>query len=73
MNWLHNIRMAYKILCLSIVAAIGMAAIAYTGYHSLAKTESSMKIMFEQKMPAKHHNRWAASARKAQIKQYKSA
>ena len=43
MNWLHNISMAYKILCLSIVAAIGMAAIAYTGYHYLAKTESSMK------------------------------
>ena len=55
MNWLHNIRMAYKILCLSIVAAIGMAAIAYTGYHYLAKTESSMKIMFEQKMPAKQY------------------
>ena len=53
MKWLSNIRMAYKILCLIAVAAVGMAAIAYTGYSYLTKTEKNMSIMYEQKMPAK--------------------
>jgi hypothetical protein len=37
MNWLSNIRMAYKILCLAFVAAIGLAAVSFTGFSSLAE------------------------------------
>ena len=45
MNWLSNIRMAYKILCLAFVAAIGLAAVSFTGFSSLQKAETTVNTL----------------------------
>lgn len=55
MQWMSNIRMAYKIFCLVLVAAVGMGVISYTGYFYLAKSSQNMDVMVHEKMPAKEY------------------
>ena len=52
MNWLSNIRMAYKILCLAFVAAIGLAAVSFTGFSSLQKAETTVNTLGSTYLPA---------------------
>lgn len=53
MKWLSNVRMAYKILCLAFVAAIGLAVVSLTGFYSLQKNQSTMSTIVNVYMPAK--------------------
>lgn len=52
MNWLSNIRMAYKILCLTLVAAIGLAAVSVNGFTSLQNAEKTVDKMSTVYLPA---------------------
>lgn len=54
-NWLSNIRMAYKILCLVFVAAIGLAAVSFTGFSSLRATEQTVDELSSVYLPAKQY------------------
>jgi len=53
MKWIHNLRVVYKIAILIVAAAIGMLAMSYTGYVSMEKSNNDMRIMYEEKMPAR--------------------
>lgn len=55
MKWLSNIRMAYKILCLVLVAAIGLAAVSFTGFISLKNTEKTVDTMSTVYLPANQY------------------
>ena len=55
MNWLSNIRMAYKILCLAFVAAIGLAAVSFTGFSSLQKAETTVNTLGSTYLPAQQY------------------
>ena len=52
MGWLSNVRMAYKILCLVLAAAIGLAAVSFNGYLSLHAAENTVDTMSTVYMPA---------------------
>lgn len=54
-NWLSNIRMAYKILCLAFVAAIGLAAVSFNGFSSLRATEQTVDELSSVYLPAKQY------------------
>ena len=55
MKWLSNIRMAYKILCLVLVAVIGLAAVSFTGFISLKNTEKTVDTMSTVYLPANQY------------------
>ena len=55
MKWLSNIRMAYKILCLVLVAVIGLAAVSFTGFISLNNTEKTVDTMSTVYLPANQY------------------
>ena len=55
MKWLSNIRMAYKILCLVLVAVIGLAAVSFTGFFSLKNTEKTVDTMSTVYLPANQY------------------
>lgn len=53
MNWLSNVRMAYKILCLVVVAALGLAAVSFTGFSSLQKSQEDVTKVVNVYLPAR--------------------
>ena len=55
MKWLSNIRMAYKILCLVLVAVSGLAAVSFTGFISLKNTEKTVDTMSTVYLPANQY------------------
>ena len=55
MKWLSNIRMVYKILCLVLVAVIGLAAVSFTGFISLKNTEKTVDTMSTVYLPANQY------------------
>ena len=55
MKWLSNIRMTYKILCLVLVAVIGLAAVSFTGFISLKNTEKTVDTMSTVYLPANQY------------------
>ena len=50
MNVLNNIKVAYKILILVIIAAIGMIGIGYQGYTTIQTSKQSLSIIYQQNM-----------------------
>lgn len=48
MGWINNIKVAYKLLILAIVAVIGMLSIGYSGWSALSKTKSDMDNMYQK-------------------------
>ncbi|WP_462332707.1 methyl-accepting chemotaxis protein [Schwartzia sp. (in: firmicutes)] len=46
MNWLDNIRVAYKLVILAIVAVLGMAIIGGSGYMAIKKAQADMEVMY---------------------------
>lgn len=52
MKWLNNIRMKYKILCLILIAALGMAAITHTGYRYILSSEVNMDLVSKGILPS---------------------
>ena len=55
MNWLSNVRMAYKILCLAFVAAIGLAAVSFTGFYSLQQAEKTVDTFSNAYFPSQQY------------------
>jgi len=53
MNWLSNVRMAYKILCLVLVAAVGLAAVSFTGFSSLRQSQDNVSTVVNVYLPAR--------------------
>ena len=47
---MNNIKVAYKLLILAVVAIMAMLAIGYTGYSYLDKANSEMDVMYQQKL-----------------------
>ena len=45
MRWIENLQVAYKLLILCFVAALGMAIIGYSGYSALQESKEGMNIM----------------------------
>ena len=52
---MNNIRVAFKILILVIIAAIAMVTIGYQGYAAIDKANADMDIMYNQKLQAMYH------------------
>jgi methyl-accepting chemotaxis protein len=52
MNWMNNIKVAYKILILAVIASIAMLTIGYTGYSYMQKASADMDNMYYQKLQA---------------------
>ena len=50
MNWLNNLKVAYKLLILCIIAAIGMITLGRSGYVSLQDANSDMNTIFSQNL-----------------------
>lgn len=48
MGWINNIKVAYKLLILAIVAVIGMLSIGYSGWSALSKAQSDMDNMYQK-------------------------
>ena len=55
MNVLNNIKVAYKILILVIIAAIGMIGIGYQGYTTIQTSKQSLSIIYQQNMQQLYH------------------
>ena len=55
MNWLSNIRMAYKILCLALVAAVGLIAVSITGFSSLQQAQRNVEQVVNVYLPARQY------------------
>ena len=47
---MNNIKVAYKLLILAVIAIMAMLAIGYTGYSYLDKANSEMDVMYQQKL-----------------------
>src|SRR5574344_94463 len=52
MGWMNNIKVAYKIVLLVLIAVIGMAIIGFTGYLFLNKAVQDMDSMYSHKLQA---------------------
>ena len=52
MGWMNNIKVAYKIVLLVLIAAAGMAVIGFTGYSFLNKAGQDMDSMYSHKLQA---------------------
>ena len=52
MGWMNNIKVAYKIVLLVLIAVIGMAIIGFTGYLFLNKAGKDMDTMYTHKLQA---------------------
>ena len=50
MGWINNLKVAYKILILVVIAAIAMVTIGYQGYTAISKANDDMDIMYNQKL-----------------------
>lgn len=53
MKWLSNIRVAYKILCLVLVAALGLAVVSFNGFHALQQSQENLTALDDVQIPAK--------------------
>ncbi|MCI6159498.1 MAG: methyl-accepting chemotaxis protein [Selenomonadaceae bacterium] len=53
MKWLSNIRVAYKILCLVLVAALGLAVVSFNGFHALQQSQENLSALDDVQIPAK--------------------
>lgn len=47
MGWMNNLRVAYKLLILAVVAVIGMSFIGWNGYSAVTKAQRDMEVMYE--------------------------
>ena len=50
MKWINDIKVAYKILLLVVIAALSMAAIGYRGYAMIGSSRDSLEAMYQQNM-----------------------
>lgn len=55
MQWINDLKVAYKLLILCVIAALGMAIIGYSGYSSLQESKRDMDIMFNQNMKSLYY------------------
>lgn len=55
MSWMNNIKVAYKILILVIIAAIGMILIGYRGYATMEDSRQGLETMYQQNMQQIYH------------------
>lgn len=47
MSWMNNLRVAYKLLILAVIAVIGMSCIGWSGYSAIQKAKTGMDEMYE--------------------------
>ena len=47
MNWMNDLKVAYKLVILNIVALLGMFAIGMAGYLSLQNAKDAIARMYE--------------------------
>jgi len=52
MGWVNNIKVAYKMLILVVIAGIAMAMIGQGGYTAVNKADADMSTMYNKKMKA---------------------
>ena len=52
MGWVNNIKVAYKLLILVVIAGIAMALIGHGGYTAVNESDDDMSVMYNQKMKA---------------------
>ncbi len=52
MKWVNDIRIAYKMLILVVIAGISLAIVGFNGYNAIRKANSDMDIMYAQKLQA---------------------
>lgn len=55
MKWMNDIRVAYKILILVVIAALGMTAIGYRGYSMIGKSRDGLETMYQKNMQQLYH------------------
>ncbi len=55
MRWMNDVKVAYKILILSVIAVIAMSLIGYTGYAGLEESGRQMDVMYKQKLQAVYY------------------
>ena len=55
MKWINDIKVAYKILILVAIAAVGMAAIGYRGYATIGDSRDGLAVMYQQNMQQLYH------------------
>ena len=46
MGWINNLKVAYKMLILAVIAVIGMSFIGYSGYSAITKAKADMDTMY---------------------------
>lgn len=46
MGWINNLRVAYKMLILAVIAVVGMSFIGYSGYSAITKAKTDMDTMY---------------------------
>lgn len=55
MKWMNDIRVAYKILILVVIAAFGMMAIGYRGYSMIGNSRDGLETMYQKNMQQLYH------------------
>ncbi len=55
MKWMNDIKVAYKILILVVIAALGMLAIGYRGYSMIGNSRDGLEIMYQKNMQQLYH------------------
>ena len=52
MNWLSNLRVSYKIVCMIVITVIALATVSWTGVSYLQKTQQAMNEMASRQTKA---------------------
>ena len=55
MGWTKNLKVAYKIIGMVIVAVLAMITIGYTGYSYLVQSNQGMDVMYNRTMQGSLH------------------
>ena len=54
MNWFANVKMAYKLSMLSIIALVALCTVGYTGYYYLGQADKALNTIYDERlMPVK--------------------
>ena len=52
MNWLSNLKVPYKIICMIVITVIALATVSWTGISYLRSTQSAMNEMANRQTKA---------------------
>ena len=55
MKWMNDVKVAYKLLILVVIAGLAIAAVGYGGYGTIQKANDDMDTMYKQKLQAVYY------------------